>query len=173
MASLCHQFRARGRAISMTRGPKERTAPRCYLTALLIIQQWEKCSQIGLISLYIKQESRYKDRREGCGMDWRNSLYVIALFCPCFFFFFKNCTAKVGFRSSVIREPLYSVTILVLVIIGISLFVDMGLTNIVILFVKKAQYIKKHLFCPILVFIITIIASVEVLFLNHWYGIIC
>lgn len=86
MASLCHQFRARGRAITVMRGPKERTAPRCYRTALLIIQQWEKRCQIGLISLYIKQESRYKDRRGGL-WKWTDSLYFIAFFCPCIYLF--------------------------------------------------------------------------------------
>ncbi len=131
-------------------------------------------SQIGLISLYIKQESRYKDRRGGLWKWTEGTASMLSLSSVLVFFFsLRIARPKFGFRSSVIREPLYSVTILVLVIIGISLFVDMGLTNIVILFLKKAQYIKKHLFCPILVFIITIIASVEVLFLNHWYAIIC
>lgn len=87
MASLCHQFRARGRAITMTRGPKERTAPRCYLTALLIIQQWEKRSQIGLISLYIKQESRYKDRRGGMWKCTDRTASILSLFSVLVFIF--------------------------------------------------------------------------------------
>lgn len=71
ISNLGHQFREQGRAITMTRGLKQKTAPQCYLTTLLIILQWKKRSQIGLISLYIKQESRYKDRRE-VGVYWRS-----------------------------------------------------------------------------------------------------
>lgn len=104
MASLCHQFRARGRAITVMRGPKERTAPRCYRTALLIIQQWEKRSQIGLISLYIKQESRYKDRRGGL-WKWsdRSILLLSSALVFIYFLSFFYCTHKVveAMRSAV------------------------------------------------------------------------
>lgn len=108
MASLCHQFRAQGRAITVMRGPKERTAPRCYRTALLIIQQWEKRCQIGLISLYIKQESRYKDRRGGL-WKWTDrtasilSLSSVLVLIYLFHLFFVE-HPKFGRRSNVISS---------------------------------------------------------------------
>lgn len=88
ISSLCHQFRVQGKAITMTRGLKQKTAPQCQLTALLIILQWKKHSQIGLISLYIKQESRYKDRGEVRGVleeQWKWTERIALTLSQCSF----------------------------------------------------------------------------------------
>lgn len=112
ISSLCHQFREQGKAITLTRGLKQKTAPQCYLTALLIILQWKKRSQIGLISLYIKQESRYKDRGEVRGVleeqrKWTERIASTISPCSLLYFFFYICTAQV-----IISNTMY-ITVLV------------------------------------------------------------